>query len=373
MTRPAAWTSCLGEAVERYAGGVWSPDELEVCRRADLDGRSLDPRDLVLYRPEQYNDLPYASYSDESKLAWIRARSLIHDDPVWVPALSVFMEYEVTAPEEYLFPITSNGLAAGPTLCDAVLSAIYEVVERDALLISWLNRLPAKSYDATRHPDPDVRQLALSWARRGVRLGLFELPTDHPVSVVLGIAFQEGGFGGPYATIGLGANLNVLKAARGAALEVGQVRPAFRERARVHDADRVRELVADPSGVKSLEDHALLYADASTADAFEFLDGESADWPEISDIDTASALKKLLEYFTSVEQEVIYVNLTPPDLEPFGLFTVRAILPGFQPIWFGRQERRLGGTRLFDLPRRLGLSGGVATLESLNPLPHPLA
>ena len=55
------------------------------------------------------------------------------------------MEYQVHSPQEFLVPITSNGLAAGPTLADAVLSAIYEVLERDAILIAWLNRLPGAS------------------------------------------------------------------------------------------------------------------------------------------------------------------------------------------------------------------------------------
>src|SRR5688572_114549 len=41
-------------------------------------------------------------------------------------------------------------------------------------------------------------------------------------------------------------------------------------------------------------------------------------------------------------QDVFYVSLTPRDLEPLGVFTARALLPDFQPIWFGSGERRLG-------------------------------
>lgn len=374
MTRAAAWTSCLGEAVERYSGGCWDAEEVTVCRRRDLQGRSVDPADLVLYRPEQYRQLPYAPYGEETELRWIQGRSLIHGDAVWLPAISVFLEYQVHNPGELLFPVTSNGLAAGPALADAVLSAIYEVVERDALLIAWLNRLPGRRYDATAHPDPEVRQMALAYQRRGVELALFELPADHPVSVFLGIAFQRGGYGGPFATAGLGANLDPAAAARAAALEVGQVRPAFRERCRTHDAARIAELVADPMATRTLEDHALLYADPSMASAFDFLEGERAEWPRKPDgRSTAEALSTVLDYFRSVGQDVLYVNLTPRDLEPLGLFTVRALLPGFQPIWFGRGERRLGGRRLFELPVRLGLRDAPAEAESLNPLPHPIA
>lgn len=373
MTRTAAWTSCLGEAVERYSGGCWDLEEVVLRRRRDLDGRSVDPAELVLYRPEQYPQLPYAPYSEETELRWVRGRSLIHGDMVWLPAIAVFMEYQVHSPQEFLVPVTSNGLAAGPTLADSVLSAIYEVVERDALLITWLNRMPGRRHDAASHPDPDVRQLARSYQRRGVELALFEVPTDHPVAVFVGIAFQKGGYGGPYATVGMGANLDPSAAARAAALEVGQVRPAFRERCRTHDAARIAELRANPAAVKTLEDHALLYADPAMAFAFDFLEGGRAEWPESRVASTATALSAVLDHFRAVGQDVLYVNLTPRDLEPLGLFTVRALLPGFQPIWFGRGERRLGGRRLFELPFRLGLRDAPADLESLNPLPHPIA
>src|SRR5207244_1857850 len=101
MTRAAAWRSCLGEAVERYSGGCWDAEEVVLARRGDLEGRSLDPNDLVLYRPEQYEQLQYAQYSDETELRWIRGCSLIHGDDVWLPAIAAFMEYEVHGPEEF--------------------------------------------------------------------------------------------------------------------------------------------------------------------------------------------------------------------------------------------------------------------------------
>jgi ribosomal protein S12 methylthiotransferase accessory factor len=280
------------------------------------------------------------------------------------------MDYQVADEEEFLCPVTSNGLAAGPSLRAAVLGAIYEVVERDAFLIAWMNRLAGRRLDAERHPGDDVRWLARSYGRRGVDLALYELPTDSPVTVVAAIAFQLGGYGGPFATVGLGADLDPAAAARAAALEVGQVRPAFRARARGADAARIAALVADPANTATLEDHALLYADPSMASAFEFLDGGSADWTEPEEGDP---LARLVEHFRGAGQELLYVNLTAPDMEPLGLFTARAVVPGFQPIWFGDGERRLGGRRLYELPWRLGLRAAPADRASLNPLPHPLA
>ena len=371
----SAWRSCLGEAVERYCAGRWAADELTAACRGQLAGTSVDPRDLVLYRTEQYSRLPYAPYKDDTELTWIEGWSLVRDEPVWVPAIAALMEFTVRSDQEFLFPITSNGLAAGPTLRDAIVAAIYEVLERDAFLTAWCNRLPGRVLDAGAHPSSDVRDLWSAYRRRGVRLEMFSLPTDHPVSVVLGIAFQEAGFGGPAATVGLGAHLDIAAAARRAVLEVAQVRPSFRERSRGRDRERVAELVEDPSRVTTMEDHSLLYADPSMLHAFDFLVGDRASWdepPDARELDGAE-LDRLVDHFASVGQDVVYVNLTSPDIEPLGMHAARAVLPGFQPIWFGANEPRLGGSRLFELPYGLGLRDAPAGPTTLNPLPHPLA
>ncbi len=104
MTQEAAWASCLGEAVERYSGGCWDAQELVLARRGELDGRSLHPADLGLYRPEQYSSLPYAPYRDDSVLRWVRGRSLVRDDEMWLPASAVFMEYQAHGPDELPVP-----------------------------------------------------------------------------------------------------------------------------------------------------------------------------------------------------------------------------------------------------------------------------
>ena len=81
----------------------------------------------------------------------------------------------------------------------------------------------------------------------------------------------------------------------------------------------------------------------------------------------------LLNYLESQEKgDLIYYNLTPPDMSRFNLYTVRVILPDFQPIHFGWNERRLAGRRLYELPYQLGQSPAPTTPATLNPDPHPL-
>jgi ribosomal protein S12 methylthiotransferase accessory factor len=383
MSVEEARASALGEAVERYSAASWGEADVIFAPRGALVEESIDPRDLVLYRLEQYGNLPYAPYDAGTPLGWTRARSLVTGRPVLVPALAVNMAYQVRTNEEYLFGPTSNGLAAGSTLIDAVLSATLEVMERDAFMIAWLNSLPGIRLDPTSHPDPDVRHLAHAYRRRGVELHLTRLPVDHPVHVILCVALEEQDRL-PSAVIGLGADLNPARAARKAVLEVGQVRPAIRMRLRDPETRaRLDELVDDPHQVSALEDHDLLYASPAMTRALDFLvasptTGEATDWD--ADVNgepipdrPLNQLRHIIDHFRSVEQDLLYGDLSPPDMIGLGLHTSRVIIPGFQPIDFGWAERRLGGSRLFELPHRLGLAPTPTNLAMLNDLPHPLA
>jgi ribosomal protein S12 methylthiotransferase accessory factor len=96
---------------------------------------------------------------------------------------------------------------------------------------------------------------------------------------------------------------------------------------------------------------------------------------EVRDAETGALddLRTIARQLDAMGTELLYRDLTTADVRPFGLHTVRALIPDFQPIHFGRAERRLGGTRLYEVPRRLGLRSTNATIDDLNDLPHPLA
>jgi ribosomal protein S12 methylthiotransferase accessory factor len=377
-TLAEAQRTALGEAVERYSSACSWRIAVRQARREQLEGASLDPRELVLYRPEQYETLPYAPYDDSIVMGWVETRSLISGSCVYVPALAVTVRRTPVPRQERICPVTSNGLASRPGLTDAVLAAALEVLERDAFLMAWLHRLPGQRVDPWSHPDPKILDLCDAYRRRGVEVRLHRLATDHPGHVFLALAVQRHGEG-PAVVAGLGAGLEPATAARKAILEMSQVRPALQIGMRAPLArDRIKQLVADPRLVVTPEDHALLYTHPRAVGAFKFLEGDSppveVDWTVTSPPDaTAAGLRRLVEHFRVQGGDLLYSDLTPPDMAELGLHTARVVIPGFQPLHFGWNERRLGGRRLYEFPHRLSLTRAPATAEQLNADPHPLA
>ncbi|UBU09280.1 TOMM precursor leader peptide-binding protein [Nonomuraea gerenzanensis] len=364
ITRAEARDGAIGEALERYAGLTWQPARQTKARRADLDGPSLDPHDLVLYADHQYAALPYPRYTTDQPLTWTTARSLATGGEVWVPLLAVPLAPRLSGPGEYLFAPTSNGLAAGSSTGDALRRALLEVVERDAFLIAWAHRLPGRSHDALDVPDRETRRVAAAYAARGVTITVHRLPTDAAAEVVLAIGWSDEP---PAAVAGLGAHADPRLAARRAVLEVAQVRPALLARLRVPGtAARMDALAADRLPVTGLDDHDLRYAhpDAAAHGLHHLRSAPLTPW------EAGTRAGSLVESLVAAAGDVLYADVTPADVAAVGVRVVRAIVPGFQPIAFGAAHARLGGRRLYELPERLGLRPGTATL---NLDPHPLA
>jgi ribosomal protein S12 methylthiotransferase accessory factor len=375
LTYVSAKISAMGEAVERYSGTCYHKNEITYSNYDEMTGVRLDPKRLVLFAPYQYPQIAFSPYDHSNRIGWATAYSLLQEAPIKVPAIAVFMNYDIQYPTEYICPITSNGLAAGKTLLDAILAAALEVIERDAFIIAWHAKWKGQRINPFSIPNEDIQQFLLTYKRRGVELSLFKLPTDSPCSIFLAIGIQKTGEG-PYAVIGLGADFDPQKAAQSALLEVGQVRPALKKRIRQAETiQRMAMLLENPQQVENLEDHDLLFASPKIAPFLNFLlEAEIIDFNWKSTIYTSDEkINLLLGYAESIGSDLIYFNLTPTDMESLGLYTVRVIMPDLQPIHFGYHNIRLGGERLFHLGTRLGLQNQPLNSSNLDLFPHPLA
>lgn len=371
-----AEVSALGEAIERFSGTYYSNEEISYDTFKNLGQSKLNPNRLVLFHEDQYSNVDFSKFDINTELGWVNGFSLLTETFIKVPASSIFMNYVIKNKDEYLFPITSNGLAAGKSLLNAILSASLEIIERDAFIISWHNKLKLLRLDPFSHPDKGVREFCESYRRRGVELNLFRLPSDFPCSIFLAIGVDNTG-NGPWSVVGLGASFCDISASMGALLEVGQVRPALKQRIRTDEAKkRLVELLNDYKLVDKLEDHDLLFSSSEVAGQLDFMLKQPIEknyqWKSES-FTEEEKLDKLICHLKKIGGDLIYYNLTPTELSNLGLYTVRVLIPDLQPIHFGYNNIRLGSKRIFEMPYKLGLIKEKFSAKSINLYPHPLA
>jgi len=124
-----------------------------------------------------------SDFDSNRPILWTRGRDLISGRQQWVPFDQVHLNFawaERTAASG--LPITSNGLASGNHLLEAISHGICEVVERYAAGIWEADPSRGRRVDPSTIDDPDCRQLLDVLARSGLRTliwnvtGSVELP-----------------------------------------------------------------------------------------------------------------------------------------------------------------------------------------------------
>ena len=196
-----ATTTCSEQDVRSILASVQPAAKLNQGNLCHLDIRPNAPRgsDAVIGRLETPADPQIA-------IGTLRSMTLGFDlltrQPTYVPVNCVVCPYHSFSATT-LFYSSTNGLASGNTRLDALCHALCEVIERDAFMITWLQRLVAQPFDPLSHPHSDVRRIATAYLHRGARLKLARLPSDHEVAVFAGLIVQESAPFEPAVVVGL--------------------------------------------------------------------------------------------------------------------------------------------------------------------------
>jgi ribosomal protein S12 methylthiotransferase accessory factor len=363
-TEDEAKLVALAEALERYCG-VFTPRPAAVAAYATLDEEALWPPALPLYSARQYArpGFPFAPFEPRQALPWAWGHNLVTGRSLLVPQDAV--RYG-PAPSRLVHE-SSSGVAAHTSPEAAVLGATLEVVERDALMIFWLNRLSPPLADLTHHSHPFVAAVRGDVHRMGYELRLADLTTDLGIPVMLAIATRED-LEGPALVLGAGASLDPVRAVTKALRELlGSLRSW-------QGVDWAGPERLEPDEVRELADHARAYHHPSWLSRADFLWSSDArsTLPLAAGDDSppADQLATCVSRLTGAGLELIAADLTTPDIGARGLRVMRAIVPGAQPIGFGPTGLRLGGRRLYTAPSAMGFTSTDTSEECLNPDPH---
>src|SRR5438128_809717 len=184
-TDAAAQVGAIGEAIEHYCASHARVKRVRRARFSDLPN-AIAPPDFVLYSEAQYASpgFRHARWEPGSEIAWFEVIELPDRTPVWIPAGLVYLNFVGHQPQDFLCPPTSSGSAAGPDVDTAILSGLCEVVERDAFLMTWMNRLPVPTLDFSSLGGP-CGIIRDHYARYGVEARAFLLATDLPLYAVM--------------------------------------------------------------------------------------------------------------------------------------------------------------------------------------------
>ncbi len=311
-TPEQAQASAVMEAMERYSAELRDDDEIVygTIQQVRDNGPMIEPNDLIL-PARVMNGL------ETEDIAWTTGYDLIQGEEVWVPACAVFYPYYPDG-DLQLFRFHTNGIAAGNTMEEAILHAMFEVIERDAWSI-------AEAFDRT-NADVIIEdensvpgRLLKQFRDNGVEIQLKDLTTDVGVTTI-GASSDDVRTKDPeLLNIGVGTHLDPQIAAIRALTEVAQSRTTHKHGLKVN-ANLVK-VTKDMGYDRIKKVNRLWYSENKNKIKLEDMVDQSTDYV-LDDIEVV--LGKLVD--TGFERAVV-ADLTRPEI---GVPTVRMIIPGME-------------------------------------------
>jgi ribosomal protein S12 methylthiotransferase accessory factor len=356
------------EALERYCACVYSEDQFIEASANELGGQAIDleiiPRCSVVEL--SHPRCPLVAPNKGARIRWVKGVSLLTGRLGYIPAVMVYLYAGfLNRDERICLPITT-GCATHNSLERALISGILEVIERDAIALTWLQKLSLPRIEFEKFPP----ELAKHWeayqsCSRELKYLFFDATLDLGIPTVYGL--QVSGARGRFAVhVSCSASLDPIAAVAKVTSDMAASREAFRIPRRSPNR---------PEECEHLFDGASFMLQHGTEDAFGFLlDGAKrkklSGLTGISGPDT-EALKVILDRLRARSLEVYAVELSTDEALRAGMRAVRIIVPGLQPFSFHHRARYLGHPRLYDAPKRIGYP--VLSEPDLNPWPQPFA
>ncbi|RMD59986.1 hypothetical protein D6833_10630 [Candidatus Parcubacteria bacterium] len=358
--RDRAVMAAIGEALERYAA---SAAVFPVRKLRDLkqNARAIPHSEWSLFSDEQYSSAGFPWKRIDPEDAYFgEAYSLLTNERVWVPQELIGLGPRTG---EALFPSTSTGVAAHFDVATALLLALQEVLERDALTVYWLNSLGGREMVLSE------KYLAPVRARRG-KVWCFDMTQDwnpHPVVAVCGYLPQRNK---RRISLGAACRPTYKEAIEKAYLEwvQGVVFAGYYD---VYHPDlrlEKREEVTD------FDRHAVYYTlHPHRWEKVPLLRKRRPFRPSRSSFcrsrTARECLPRLLASLQKAGIRVFYRDLTTPDVRDVGLTVVRVLSPELSLLHGDERVPFLGG-RVRDVAWRY--PDKVADVAFPNPNPHPL-
>lgn len=312
LTDEAAAVSALMETIE-----TWHAENLErpVVRGAY---RSLRAR-LPLVDPRRLPRPRRVGMDHGTRLDWIEGWDLATGGPRWVPREAVTLDCVMPASQQPRFDRSSNGIASGNHLLEAIVHAICEVIERDAES-RWRLARGQRRVDLSSVRDPFCRALLDRLDAARVHTTAWDITSDVGVPAY-GVAIMEDPHEPAWRALGLyqgfGCHLDASIALGRALVEAIQTRLTYISGSRDDFFPHDYERATDPELLELIWDEVHQPA----AESVDFSRPPSLAGPRFED-DVRTLIDRLR---AAGARQVVAVDLSRPELR---VPVVKILIPG---------------------------------------------
>jgi len=363
----------IGEAIERFSQRVYKKKDFQSFAYKDIYKNAPNILKIARISSNQLKNplLNRFIFNENTIFNWTTGFDIQNGKKVYIPAQLIYINYIYDKAEKIIYPSTTNGCAGGFTFYSAILRGIFEIIERDHFLITYLNKLSPPKIDLNSIDDPEIIELIDLIYKHRFKINLIDITLDLKVPTYLTVIIDETGIG-PAISLGLKSHFNRKLAIIGSITEAFHPRCWIRRI--VEDHPRLIKKV-DPKKIITLRDRALYWFSKDKIKDIKFLlVGKTKKienfYKNESNFNDKEMLTRLVKIFKNNNIRIYYKDITLPLIKKMGYYVIKVIIPEMVPFYLDERMAPLGAKRLYEVPIKLGYKKEVLE-SSFNMIPHP--
>ena len=311
----------------------------------------------------------------KTEINWIEAKNLFDNKRYFVPAQLSCIFYESLKDEPRLRQVSTNGAAAGSSWEHATYAALSEAIERDALLIHYLNKISPPQISPESIKDPKINKLLETYKRYNLKVYILDITTDIKIPTLMVLAFDRTKKG-PAVSIANKADFNPEETIFDILYDLLRVRPAMRLRLNKENFAKINKIYPD---IRTIPERLLLWSQPKMVKNIEFLTrGKKKPVSEIGFSSEETDFGKKLEILKGALKsaginEAYIIDITSQEARENKIWVAMSLVPALYPLYLNEGFKYLGVERLYQVPVKLGYFKKPKSEEEINKVPHPMA
>lgn len=302
----------------------------------------------------------------DNPIRWVKGISLHTLKETWMPAIMTYLHLPAASIGERFWIPISTGCAAHTSYEQALVNGINEVIERDAISLTWLQQLPLPHITLNVVDSTMQQFLDNTYKTNNIKQYLFDGTTDLGIPTVYSLQLTPSNRK-LAALVMCATDLNPKTAINKVMRESASSRIAMMNWKHV------------PDSIDDFIDvfHGAAYMGRSERiHAFDFLlnSRTQIELTSMKNLEQGNPKEDLTFLLNRLEEkgfEAFAVDLTTDEAIQSGMRIVRVVIPGLQPLSFSYRCRYLEHPRLYEAPKKMGYE--VKSEIEINQWPQPFA
>jgi ribosomal protein S12 methylthiotransferase accessory factor len=373
FSQKLAVLKCLMEALERYSLNYCDTKKIIFSSPGNLNKPSLDLSSVVSFSKNQRETNSDLRLDLNGSFSWVLGKELSTMEEVYIPAQLVYLAYRRKLGEGLIRLPISTGAACGTAFSSAIYRGLCEIIERDAFMITYLNKLSHMRVPLKKSKNDDIQKIIKIAEDYKLELYSFDITTDLGIYVFLTIIHDNTGIAASIST-GLKCSLNPTEGLLGSLLEAFHPRTWLRREKEKFKGDK-----SDLEKPYELSTRGVLWSSSDMVNKIGFLLNSTKETKVINEYKdeskktSAENLQKTIKILTSSGYNPYFVDITPnlPKIKKTNIKAVMTIIPELQPLYLDERYPYFGGDRLYSVPVKLGYLKYPCNEKDLNKIPHP--